>query len=137
MLLSIFFMSLLAIHIIFGEMSVQVCQFFSWVCFCFCFFAIELYEFVYFGDYKPLWVASFTTIFSHSIVFFFLFFFLWFPLLCKSLKVWLYPIGLFLFLLLLPWETDLRKHLYSWCQRMFCLRSLLGVWRCLVLCWSL
>ena len=34
---------------------------------------------------------------------------------------------LFLFLLLLPWETDQRKHWYDLCQRMFCLCSLLGV----------
>ena len=58
--------------------------------------------------------------------------FLWFPLLCKSLWVWLSPIGLFLFLFPLLWETDLRKYLYSWCQRMFCLCSLLGVLWCLV-----
>ena len=52
------------------------------------------------------------------------FFRLWFPLLCKSSSVWLGPIDLFLFLFLLLWETDLRKHLYGWCQRMFCLHVL-------------
>ena len=36
---------------------------------------------------------------------------LWFLLLCKNLKVWLGSIGLFLFLL--PWKTDLRKHCYN------------------------
>ena len=40
---------------------------------------------------------------------------------------------IFLFLFLLPWETDLRKHLYGSCQRMFCLCSLLGVLWCHVL----
>ena len=33
----------------------------------------------------------------------------------------------FLFLVLLPWETDLRKHWCDVCQRMFSLWSLLGV----------
>ena len=50
----------------------------------------------------------------------------WFPLLCKSLSVWLGPIGLFLLLFLLPWETDLRKYSRCWCQRVFCLCFLLG-----------
>ena len=41
---------------------------------------------------------------------------------------------LFIFILfLLPWETDLRKHWYNLCQRMFLLCSLLGVLWCLVL----
>ena len=44
--------------------------------------------------------------------------------------------GLFLFLFLLLWETDLRKHLYDICQGMFCLSSLLGVWWYHVLCLS-
>ena len=41
---------------------------------------------------------------------------------------------LFVCLFLLPWETDLRKHWYDLCQRKFCLRSLLGVSWCHVLC---
>ena len=39
------------------------------------------------------------------------------------LLAWLGPICLFLLLFLLPWETDLRKHCYNLCQRMFCLYS--------------
>ena len=50
-----------------------------------------------------------------------------FPLLYKSLCVWLGPICLFLLLFLLPWDTDLRKHWYYFRQRMFCLCSLLRV----------
>ena len=38
-----------------------------------------------------------------------------------------------LILFLLLWETDLRRHLSGWCQRMCCLCSLPGVWWCLVL----
>ena len=59
------------------------------------------------------WAVTGATFLS-SVFFLLLFlflFFLWFPLLCKSLSVWLGPIGLFLFLFLLPWETDLRNHL--------------------------
>ena len=59
-----------------------------------CFFAVELYElFVYFRDHVLvgyiLW--NFSPIRRLS-------FFLWFPLLCKNLQVWLGPTGLFLFL---------------------------------------
>ena len=35
-----------------------------------------------------------------------------------------------MFLFLSPWETDLRKHWYDLCQRMFCLCSLLGILWC-------
>ena len=42
-------------------------------------------------------------------------------------------ICLLLLLFLLPWVTDLRKHCYNLCQRMFCLCSLLGVLWCPVL----
>ena len=35
------------------------------------------------------------------------------------------------------WETDLRKYSWCWCQREFCLCSLLGVWWCPVLYLSL
>ena len=46
------------------------------------------------------------------------------------------PICLFLFLFLLPWETDLSTHLFGLCQKMFCLCSLLGVLWYHVLCLS-
>ena len=35
-------------------------------------------------------------------------------------------ICLFLLFFLLPWETDLRKHCYDLCQRMFCLKLSTG-----------
>ena len=57
-------------------------------------------------EIKPLLVASFADISSQCIGCLFV---LWFPLLCKSFYVWLGPICLFLVLLLLPWEMDLRK----------------------------
>jgi len=43
-----------------------------------------------------------------------------------------HPVCLFLFLFLLPWQTDLRKHLYS-----LCLCSVLGVLWYRVFCLSL
>ena len=43
------------------------------------------------------------------------------------------PFFLSLFLFLFLWETDLRKHWYDLCQRMFCLCSLPGVLWCHVL----
>ena len=85
---------------------------------------------LYILEIKPLLIASFADIFSYSIG---CLLFKGFSLLCKRLQVWLGQICLFLFLFLLPWETDLRKHFYIWCQRMFCLCSLLGVWWCLAL----
>ena len=110
-----FFMCLLAICIIFfGKMSIQIfCLFFNWVV---GFFTVGIYK-MYILEIKPLSVAPFETLFSHCIGCLFgffgfgMFFFLWFPLLCKSLWFWLGPFGVFLLLFLLPWETDLRKHL--------------------------
>ena len=46
--------------------------------------------------------------------------------------------NLFIFAFIyLPWETDLRKHWYKFCQRMFCLCSLLWVLCCHVIFKSL
>jgi len=117
----------------------SICLLWKNVCLCFLpifsigliIFLLSLMSCFYILEIKSLLVASFAAIFSHSIA---CIFFLWFPLLCKSLSVWLGPTGLFLLLFLLPWKTELRKHLCSWCQKMFCLCSVLGVWWCLVLC---
>ena len=75
-------------------------------------------------EIKPLSVMLFANIFSHSVGYFFILFVVSFAV--KKI-VTLSPICLFLFLFLLPWETDLRKHWYDLCQRMFCLCSLLRV----------
>ena len=61
-------------------------------------------------------------IFSHRLSFHLVYGFLCYA----EAYVWLGPICLFL----LPWETDLRKHCYDLCRRMFCLCSLLGVLWC-------
>ena len=96
------------------------------------FFNISSYmSFLYILEINPLSVTSFAGISPiPQAVFSFC---LWFPLLYKSLLVWLGPIHLFLLLFLLPWETDLRKHCYNLCQRTCCLCSLLGVLWCPVL----
>ena len=73
-------------------------------------------------EIKPLLVSLFASIFSQPIGCLFILLMVYF-----AVQVWLGPIYLFLLLFLLPWETDLRKHRYDLCQRMFCLRSLLGV----------
>ena len=60
------------------------------------FVVVELYElFVYYGN-EDLSLVLLANIFSHFVSFFF--FFKWFPLLYKNLKVLLGPICLFLFL---------------------------------------
>ena len=67
-----------------------------------CFYILEI---------KPLLVVSFATIFTHSVGCPFVFFVVYFAVQkCVSL---IKSICVFLFLCLLPWETDLRKHLYG------------------------
>ena len=78
---------------------------------------------LYILEMKPLLVASFANTFSHSVGCLLA---KWLPLLCQS---WLSLIRFHLFLFLLHWETDLRKHWCPLCQRMFYLWSLLGVLR--------
>ena len=64
---------------------------------------------LYIVESKPLSVASFETIFSHSVSCLFVFFLVSFAI--QNLVSLIGPIGLFLLLFLLLWETDLRKHL--------------------------
>ena len=110
---------------VFGEKSFRSSAHFS-VKSCLVFIVVELYmSFLYILEIKPLSVLSFADVFCHSERCLFVFCFLWFPLLCRTFK--LGPICLFLRLFVWPWESDLRKHLYNLCQRMFCLCSLLGV----------
>ena len=99
---------------------------------------------LYILETKPLSVASFANIFSHSVacLFFVLFcgfIYLYCSFLCcaKAFDFWLDPICLFLFLFLLSWDTNLRKLWYGLCQRMVCLCCLIGVLWCLVLCLNL
>ena len=80
-------------------------------------------------------VASFTNIFLHSIGCLFLIFMVSFAV--RKLVSLIRSNLFILFLFLLPWETDLVKHLYGLYQRMFCLQSLLGVLWCHVLCFKL
>jgi len=79
---------------------------------------------LYILEIKSLSVTSFAKIFAYSIGCLFVLFMVFFAV--KKL-VSLIRSHLFLLLFLLPSETDLRKHWYDLYQRMFCLRSLLGV----------
>ena len=90
---------------------------------------------LYILEIKPLSVASFSTIFSHSVGCLFILFMVSFAV--QSFVSLIRFHLLFLFSFLLPGKTDLRKHLYGLCQRMFCLCSLLAVLWCVVLCLSL
>ena len=87
-------------------------------------------SYLYNLEIKPLSVMLFANTFSHSVGYFFISFVVSFAV---QKIVTLSPICLFLFLFLLPWETDLRKHWYDLCQRIFCLCSFIGVLWCHIL----
>ena len=79
-------------------------------------------------ELKPLSVTSFANIFSQSAGCLFVYGFL-----CCAKALSLTRSHLFIFAFIsIAWETDLRKHWYDLCQRMFCLCSLIGVLWCLV-----
>ena len=89
----------------------------------FVFMLLSCMSCLYILEIELLSLTAFANIFSQTKVVFL--FYLWFPLLYRSLSIWLGPICLYLFLFLR--EMDLRKHWYNLCQRMFCLYFLLGV----------
>ena len=62
---------------------------------------------LYILEIKPLSIASFETIFSYSVNCLFVFMV---SFAVEKLVNLIGPIGLFLLLFLLLWETDLRKH---------------------------
>jgi len=75
-------------------------------------------------EINPLSIASFATIFSQSEGCLFVLFAVSFAV---QKLINLIRSHFFLLLLLLPWETDVRKHWPGFCQRMFCLYSLSGL----------
>ena len=88
-------------------------QFLDWVV---CFLMWSCTSCLYILVINPLSVASFATIFSHSQGCLFILFMLSF-----AVQKVLIRAHLFLFLFLLPWEPDLRKHWYDVCQIIVCL----------------
>ena len=97
----------------------------------FVFLILSCMSCLYILEINPLLVTSFANIFSNSVGCLFI-------LLTVSFAVQkivrLNRSHLFIFaLILLPWETDLRKYCYDLCPRMFCLCSFLGVLWCHIL----
>ena len=80
---------------------------------------------LYILEIKPLSVASFANISSQSVSCLFVLFMV--SCAVQKLESLTGPTCLVLLLLLLPWETNLRKYCYEFCWRMFCLCSLLEV----------
>ena len=116
-------MCLLAIlYVFFGEMSIWVSAHFSVGLLAFFLYCM----FLYFGN---------EVLVSQFVGCLFILFMVSFPVQKHVHLIWSH---LFIFaLFLLPWETDLRKHWYDLCQRIFCLWSLIGVLWCHVLYLSL
>ena len=75
---------------------------------------------LYILDIKPLSVASFANIFSHSIGCLFVLFMVSFAV-QKLVSLNRSHLFIFVFISVALGETDLRKHWYNLCQRMFCL----------------
>ena len=106
--------------------SLEKCLFsllpiFTWVVFS----LLSCMSHLYILEIKPFSVSSFSNAFLpvYRLFFYFMVSFVVqkFTSLIRS------PFKNFLFLFLLPWETDLRKHWYNLCQRMFRLCYILGV----------
>ena len=114
----------------FGEMSIEVfCPFFSWVVYFF--FILSCVNCLYILEIKPLSVARFANIFSHSVGCLFILSVVSFAMQKLSSLIWSH---LFIFALV-PFALGDRskKYFYGLCQRVFCLCSLLGVLWFLVL----
>ena len=106
-----------------------------------CFLLLSYMNCFYILEVNPLLVASFTTIFSHSVgCLFGLFVCFNFFMVSFSVQklVNLIRSHLFMFIFIsIAFGDWPRKHLYNLCQKMFCLYSLQGVLWCHVLCLSL
>ena len=83
----------------------------------FVFLLLSCMSCLYILEIKPLSVASFANIFSHSVGCLFVLFMVSFAVQKLVSLIWFHL--LFLLLFLLSWETDLRKHCYIYVRECF------------------
>ena len=118
----------LSVCLIWRNLYLGLLHVFDWVFFCFvlllsCMNCSHILEIKFFS------VSSFANIFSQLVGYLFILLLVFFAYKC----IMLIKSHLFFLLFLFPCKTDLRKHRYSLCQKIFCLCSLLGVLWCHVL----
>ena len=109
-------------YVFFGEMSIYVFLFISWVA---CFFVVELHGIFVYLEIICLSTASLANIFSHSVCCLFIFVMLSFVV-QKLLSLITSDLFIFVFIVIFK-KVDQTRYCCDLCQRAFCLCFPLGI----------